>query len=106
MLRVRDDLQIAIDLLQHVGPSPKDPKVLGSLLKPALGTKVGRQAWLKARSIKNCLDIMGQRQVSCEQKIDGEYCQIHIDLSKPHEPIQVFSKSGKDSTQDRRRLHP
>ncbi|KAK8058730.1 hypothetical protein PG994_009178 [Apiospora phragmitis] len=106
MLKVRDDLQIATDYLQHVGSSPSDPKVIASLMKPALGTKVGRPPWLKARSIQNCLDMMGQRQVSCEQKIDGEYCQIHIDLSKPHDSIQIFSKSGKDSTQDRRRLHP
>lgn len=106
MLKVRDDLQIATDFLQHVDPSQSDPKAIASLLKPALGTKVGRPLWLKARSIKNCLDIVGRRQVSCEQKIDGEYCQIHVDLSNRNTPIRIFSKSGKDSTQDRRRLHP
>ncbi|KAK8856464.1 DNA ligase 4 [Apiospora arundinis] len=106
MLKVRDDLQLATDLLQHAGSSSTDPKVIASLLKPTIGTKVGRPPWLKARSIKNCLDIIGRRQVSCEQKIDGEYCQIHVDLSNRNAPIQIFSKSGKDSTQDRRRLHP
>ncbi|KAK7967433.1 ATP dependent DNA ligase domain-containing protein [Apiospora aurea] len=105
MLKVRDDLQVATDCLQHLGSSSSDPKVIASLMKPVLGTKVGRPPWLKARSIKNCLDIIGSRQVSCEQKIDGEYCQIHVDLSNRHTPIQIFSKSGKDSTQDRRRLH-
>ncbi|KAK8034997.1 ATP dependent DNA ligase domain-containing protein [Apiospora rasikravindrae] len=105
MLKVRDDLQIATDFLQHLGASSNDPKVIASLLKPVLGTKVGRPPWLKARSIRNCLDIVGSRQVSCEQKIDGEYCQVHADLSNKHSPIQIFSKSGKDSTQDRRRLH-
>ncbi|KAK8136907.1 ATP dependent dna ligase domain protein [Apiospora sp. TS-2023a] len=105
MLKVRDDLQVATDFLQHIDPSQSDPKAIASLLKPALGTKVGRPPWLKARSIKNCLDIIGRRQVSCEQKIDGEYCQIHVDLSNRNTPIQIFSKSGKDSTQDRRRLH-
>ncbi|KAK7996328.1 ATP dependent dna ligase domain protein [Apiospora marii] len=106
MLKVRDDLQVATDFLQHVDPSQSDPKAIASLLKPALGTKVGRPPWLKARSIKNCLDIIGRRQASCEQKIDGEYCQIHVDLNNRDTPIQIFSKSGKDSTQDRRRLHP
>ncbi|KAK8065625.1 ATP dependent dna ligase domain protein [Apiospora hydei] len=105
MLKVRDDLQVATDCLQHLGSSSSDPKVIASLMKPVLGTKVGRPPWLKARSIKNCLDIIGSREVSCEQKIDGEYCQIHVDLSNRHTPIQIFSKSGKDSTQDRRRLH-
>lgn len=106
ILKVRDDLQIATDFLQHVGPSTSDPEVVASLLRPALGIKVGRQPWLKARSIQNCVDIIGRRQISCEQKIDGEYCQIHVDLSNQHAPIQIFSKSGKDSTQDRRKLHP
>ncbi|KAM0278556.1 hypothetical protein ACHAQH_005124 [Verticillium albo-atrum] len=37
--------------------------------------------------------------------MDGEYCQIHIDLSKGSRNIQIFSKSGKDSTQDRIGVH-
>lgn len=43
--------------------------------------------------------------MSCEEKLDGEYCQIHIDLSKGRDCIQIFSKSGKDSTMDRIGLH-
>lgn len=43
--------------------------------------------------------------MSCEEKLDGEYCQIHIDLSKGRDCIQIFSKSGKDSTMDRTGLH-
>ncbi|KAH8800733.1 hypothetical protein F5884DRAFT_808642, partial [Xylogone sp. PMI_703] len=43
--------------------------------------------------------------MSVERKYDGEYCQIHIDLNKANH-IQIFSKSGKDSTSDRRGLHP
>jgi DNA ligase-4 len=60
---------------------------------------------------------MGYGRMSCEEKLDGEYCQIHIDLSKLGGPskgrnlskgsdcIQIYSKSGKDSTQDRKALH-
>ena len=73
-------------------------------LKPVLGTKVGRPLWRKARSIKHCLD-MGHGPMSVEKKIDGEYCQVHVDLSKGRRCIQIFSKSGKDSTDDRIRLH-
>jgi DNA ligase-4 len=73
-------------------------------LKPALGTKVGRPLWRKARSIKHCLD-MGHGRVSVEKKMDGEYCQVHVDLSKGRNCIQIFSKSGKDSTKDRHGLH-
>ncbi|KOS19671.1 DNA ligase 4 [Escovopsis weberi] len=36
--------------------------------------------------------------------MDGEYCQIHIDISKGKEGFQIFSKGGKDSTEDRRAL--
>jgi DNA ligase-4 len=43
--------------------------------------------------------------MSVERKYDGEYCQIHIDLSKDNDPIRIFSKSGRDSTDDRIGLH-
>lgn len=73
-------------------------------MKPKLGVKVGRQQWLKGRSIKHCLD-MGHGRMSVEQKMDGEYCQIHIDASKGKHGVQIISKSGKDSTEDRQALH-
>jgi DNA ligase-4 len=43
--------------------------------------------------------------MSVERKYDGEYCQIYIDRNKPEGCIQIFSKSGKDSTNDRIELH-
>ncbi|KAI1215110.1 uncharacterized protein F4807DRAFT_21097 [Annulohypoxylon truncatum] len=105
MMKVRDDFTKATELLRHISRSPYDQSVIANILKPVIGTKVGRQTWFKGRSIKHCLDMGRSRDMSCEQKIDGEYCQIHINLRKPHSPIQIFSKSGKDSTQDRRGLH-
>jgi DNA ligase-4 len=39
--------------------------------------------------------------MNVERKYDGEYCQIHIDLSKDRDFITLLSKSGKDSTKDR-----
>ncbi|KAI0016051.1 hypothetical protein F4780DRAFT_715191 [Xylariomycetidae sp. FL0641] len=105
MLKVRDDLSLVTGYLKHASQTPDNPGSIARFLKPCIGTKVGRQTWLKGRSIKNCVDISGRRQMSCEQKIDGEYCQIHIDLRKPQSCIQIFSKSGKDSTWDRVGLH-
>ncbi len=59
----------------------------------------------RPRSIKHCM-TMGHGRMSCERKMDGEYAQIHIDLSKSLDNcIQIFSKSGKDSTKDRIKLH-
>ncbi|EFX02445.1 ATP dependent DNA ligase domain containing protein [Grosmannia clavigera kw1407] len=73
---------------------------------PRLGVKVGRQPWAKARSIKHCLAMGKGRRMSCERKLDGEYVQVHVDLSKGRKNcLQLFSKSGKDSTRDRFRVH-
>ncbi|KAI1659026.1 hypothetical protein F4813DRAFT_395465 [Daldinia decipiens] len=101
LMKVRDDFTIATTFLRQISQPSCDQNAIVSMLKPAIGTKVGRQTWLKGRSIKHCLDMGKSRDMSCEQKIDGEYCQIHIDLRKRCSPIQIFSKSGKDSTQDR-----
>jgi len=74
-------------------------------LKPQVGVKIGRPDFHKARSIKHCLQITGRNRWAIEPKYDGEYCQLHIDLTKGKNCIQMFSKSGKDSTQDRRGMH-
>ncbi|KAH8177226.1 ATP dependent DNA ligase domain-containing protein [Sarocladium implicatum] len=111
-LKVLDDFVAAIDAVQHAKTrllptlsrnNHVKHNVL-SMVKPQCGIKIGRQPWVKARSIKHCLD-MGHGKMSVERKIDGEYCQIHVDLSKRQSPIQIFSKSGKDSTEDRSKLH-
>jgi DNA ligase 4 len=44
--------------------------------------------------------------VWAEHKYDGERMQIHLNLKLPErEQIKIFSKSGRDSTWDRRDLH-
>lgn len=76
-----------------------------SHLKPQVGIMVQRSAYDKARSIQHCCDMAARRRISVERKYDGEYCQVHIDISKGKKCIRIFSKSGKDSTTDRVRLH-
>ncbi|OJJ49017.1 hypothetical protein ASPZODRAFT_60292 [Penicilliopsis zonata CBS 506.65] len=76
-----------------------------SHLTPKTGIKIGRPDYWKARSIKHCCAMIGRRRMSLERKYDGEYCQIHIDLHKGGNYIQIFSKSGKDSTYDRAGIH-
>ena len=110
LLKVQDDFTVVGRVLQQhnrnrsVTSELRESDELTKYLKPTLGVKVGRQTWLKARSIQHCLK-MSRGRMSCEEKIDGEYCQIHIDLSKGRDCIQIFSKSGKDSTKDRIELH-
>ncbi|RFU81247.1 hypothetical protein TARUN_994 [Trichoderma arundinaceum] len=111
ILKVRQDFTIAIDTMQRLrketrsldtGTSYINRECLSSL-KPQLSVKVGRQQWFKARSIKHCMN-MCTGVMSVEAKVDGEYCQIHVDVSRGRRGIQIFSKSGKDSTEDRQRL--
>lgn len=76
------------------------------LLSPKVGVKVGPPRWIKAKGgIKHAVNVIGGRMMSIERKHDGEYCQVHIDLSKGDNCIQIFSKSGKDSTLDRSSAH-
>ncbi|XWX02037.1 hypothetical protein V2A60_010069 [Cordyceps javanica] len=112
ILQIRDDFTAALDAISAArGPLlPMAAAAAGSgaltarrvltMIKPKLGVKVGRQQWYKGRSIKHCID-MGSGRMSVETKMDGEYCQIHVDMSKRQNKVQIFSKSGKDSTEDR-----
>ncbi|EXL62224.1 hypothetical protein FOCG_00963 [Fusarium oxysporum f. sp. radicis-lycopersici 26381] len=111
VVKIQDDFATAITSLQAIrgrllpnaGRKTPREQIMGTV-KPQLGVKIGRQPWVKGRSIKHCLD-MGHGRMSVEEKIDGEYCQIHVDPSKGDKCIQIFSKSGKDSTEDRVALH-
>ena len=70
-------------------------------IEPQLGVMIRKQSLYKARSIKHCVKMAKARVMSIERKYDGEYCQIHIDMSKTSRCIQIFAKSGRDSTSDR-----
>ncbi|KAK6372606.1 hypothetical protein LTR64_004524 [Lithohypha guttulata] len=74
---------------------------LSKEIEPQLGIVVRRQPLDKARSIKHCVKMANSRVMSIERKYDGEYCQIHVDLSKKSRCVQIFAKSGRDSTLDR-----
>lgn len=111
ILKVQDDFTFAVAFLQgartrllpnSAASRPAAEHILASL-KPCLGIKVGRQQWFKARSIKHCIDL-GRGRMMVQDKVDGEYCQIHVDATKRIDGIQIFSKSGKDSTEDRQAL--
>ncbi|KAL4911929.1 hypothetical protein BDW62DRAFT_37098 [Aspergillus aurantiobrunneus] len=90
-------------------PEPGLAKDLGKIalhhLSPEVGVKIGRPEYYKARSIKHCCNMVEQRRMSVERKYDGEYCQIHINTLKHSDIIQIFSKSGKNSTSDRAGVH-
>lgn len=103
---------LASDPINHFppNPDPQSARTLGMIalqhLRPRPGIKVGRPDYYKARSIKHCHQMANGRRMSIERKYDGEYCQIHVDLSNKYTPIQIFSKSGKDSTADKDKIIP
>lgn len=92
-----------------LNPPPAEAKRLkheaSRMFQPQLGTLVPRKAYDKARSIKHAMNLAKSRTLSVERKYDGEYCQVHIQRSHDRDTIQIFSKSGKDSTMDREGLH-
>lgn len=113
IMKFQDNLDAAVKLLEH--PDIKgcgsdsamwdDVDRFSHLLIPQVGVKVGRPIFFKARSLKHCCDMAAGRRMSLERKYDGEYCQIHIDLTTAGSPFTIFSKSGKDSTLDREAIH-
>ena len=114
LLQFQNDFRAAIELLKGPlqeypeCPDPRSERLhragARALLRPVVGVKVGRPEFTKARSIEHCVKMLGGQKWALERKYDGEYCEIHIDLSKSlkvEECITIFSKSGKDSTADR-----
>ncbi|KAL8935467.1 MAG: hypothetical protein Q9216_005410 [Gyalolechia sp. 2 TL-2023] len=104
-LNVRSTFEAAVGLLRDQPTAIESPDRPSTLLKPILGSKIGRVPYLKGRSVKNVVQLAAGRKMSVERKYDGEYCQIHINLNNEKNWIQIFSKSGKDSTVDRQRVH-
>ncbi|KAG9679580.1 DNA ligase/mRNA capping enzyme, partial [Aureobasidium melanogenum] len=86
-------------------PDPQSRNILRqtalSSFRPIPGVKVSRPEYTKARSIKHCLQMTAGGKWLVERKYDGEYCQIHVDLTRGDDWLRIYSKSGRDSTEDR-----
>lgn len=108
IMRAQDSFESAIEFIRNGSSGSGQLGNAGEWIQPIpkIGVKVGRAQYEKGRSIRHAVDMIEGRTMSVERKHDGEYVQIHIDLSKGKDCIQLFSKSGKDSTKDRERLHP
>ncbi|KIW07319.1 uncharacterized protein PV09_02169 [Verruconis gallopava] len=115
LLRFQDSFTAAVAQLRtsfaHYPSKPNNDiqraawTAASTLFSPVIGVKVGRQTFVKARSMQHCITLCGTQAWSVERKYDGEFCEVHIDLSKGENCIQIFSKSSKDSTADRHALH-
>lgn len=116
VMRMYDDLKSGVAMLKYLATMPnygdqmqtgvQDCTTDGNLLSPRLGIKVGPAKWIKAKGgVNHAISIIDGRKMSVERKYDGEYCQVHLDLSMGDGCVQIFSKSGKDSTTDRVAVH-
>jgi DNA ligase-4 len=115
LLQFQDSFKAANSLLRgslqkwHSKPDLRSQRIFkkeaAELLHPKVGIKVGRPPFVKARSMANAVQMAGCQRWSVERKYDGEYCEVHIDIDKGDDCIQIFSKSGKDSTSDRKGVH-
>ncbi|KAF2746148.1 hypothetical protein M011DRAFT_404973 [Sporormia fimetaria CBS 119925] len=115
LLVFQNDFNVAFQLLHgdlqsypHVAVPNEETRMrieATKLLKAVVGTKVGPPTFQKAWSIKHCLQMTEGHVWAAEVKYDGEYCEIHINLEDPSNVIQIFSKNGKDATEDRVKIH-
>ncbi|KAK5956428.1 hypothetical protein OHC33_003005 [Knufia fluminis] len=105
VLSMLDSFPEALSHLQE-----RDSTWLGQTrpMVPQAGTRVSLPLFKKARSIKHGHSLMRGQEVSVERKYDGEYCQVHLwqDSNSRKPVIQLFSKSGRDSTRDRDPILP
>lgn len=119
LLRFQRDFTAAVTLLKNElkqYPEKPDPRsealhrktiADARTIRPVVGTKVSRPHFHKGRGIDSCMKMMGSKVWVLERKYDGEYCEIHVDLTKSTNPIDcitIFSKSGKNSTRDRKAI--
>lgn len=115
LLNIQNSFDASLEVLKETFkgyPSRPDPQsaiilrqTAATSFKPLPGMRVSRSEFCKARSIETCLRMTNKRKWLVERKYDGEYCQIHIDLTKGEHWLKIFSKNGRDSTQDRKPLH-
>ncbi|KAF2021088.1 hypothetical protein BU24DRAFT_438352 [Aaosphaeria arxii CBS 175.79] len=114
LLKFQNDFGAAFSLLRSelkeyppVPPSNDEQRMrleAAWKLRPVVGVKIGRPPFYKAWSFKHCFDMLNQQAWAAEIKYDGEYCEIHVNLDDEKTPIQIFSKNGKDATNDRKAL--
>ncbi|KAK8209114.1 hypothetical protein M8818_003809 [Zalaria obscura] len=103
LLRLQENFDAAVDVLKGplgAFPSRPDPQsevllreVAASKLRPSVGVKISRSDFVKGRSIDHCLKMMGKYRWMVERKYDGEYCEIHIDLSRGADWLKIYSKN-------------
>ena len=106
-LEVRSSLAGALELLVPLVPEQELDTRSTNVMQPQLETMISLPVFEKARSIRHCSQLVGNQEISVGRKYDGEYCQVHVRLGTAGDGyITIFSKSGRNSTTDRKSLLP
>jgi DNA ligase-4 len=82
-------------------------EVMHKYCQPKLGTFISTMECLQAKSISHVYHHTLEEKSTAfyaEPKYDGERMQIHFDIDGK-QPIVIYSKSGRNSTEDRIRAH-
>ncbi|KAK7061121.1 hypothetical protein VNI00_000857 [Paramarasmius palmivorus] len=75
--------------------------------RPSFGIQLAVPKSRKGRSIHDALSpFQASEIIWAETKYDGERAQIHIQVTNGTPTIKIFSKSKRDSTNDRIAVHP
>lgn len=115
--QVRTSLELTCETVQAMvnrgivkkGLNPVDWEEFRNI-GPVLGTAVSIMECEQAKSATHFLNASLNKQFTgsffAEKKEDGERMQVHVDLTRPlSQQITIFSKSGRNSTQDRLPVH-
>ena len=106
-LEVRRSLAGALELLIPLIPEQEPDTRSTNVMQPRLETMISLPVFEKARSIRHCCQLVGDQEISVERKYDGEYCQVHVRTGTAGDShVTIFSKSGRNSTMDRKPLLP
>lgn len=108
---IQTDLRLTSDRLIDLLRDPTKHKfedVMRSFGRPALGICISVQECSQGKSIAHAMQVQQRNNESvcfAEIKYDGERMQAHVDLDCPDRQITIFSKSRRNSTNDRYLAH-
>ncbi|GHJ90147.1 hypothetical protein NliqN6_6549 [Naganishia liquefaciens] len=112
LYRACGDLDVVCRVVEALGGGAgRRPRGIRAVAEPVIGVQVEIPKCEKGRSIESALKMIAgkegrnTRTIWAETKYDGERMQIHVWLQNGKPVIKIYSKSKRDSTEDRKDTH-
>ena len=86
----------------HLSPSISFYSISQKYFQPELGTSIAIMECGRGKGIDHVVKELKGKVCYIETKYDGERLQAHYDSSSSLDPFKIFSKSGRNSTFNRR----